>query len=112
MAQWLKFFLVGIIETAKTAIATFHKILALRDSIENKKLVKMGKRIPNAQAFLRYLYTKPVVTATDVMNKLEVTKQTAHTLIRDFEKLGILKEQTGFKRNRIFVFKEYLDLFK
>jgi hypothetical protein len=52
------------------------------------------------------------VTAADVMNELEVTKQTAHTLIQDFEKLGILKEQTGFKRNRIFIFEEYLNLFK
>jgi DNA-binding MarR family transcriptional regulator len=72
----------------------------------------MGKRLPNAQVLLTYLYTKPVVTAADVMNELEVTKQTAHTLIQDFEKLGILKEQTGFKRNRIFIFEEYLNLFK
>jgi DNA-binding MarR family transcriptional regulator len=71
----------------------------------------MGKRIPNAQALLIYLYRKPVITASDVMNELKVTKQTAHTLIQDFEKLGILKEKTGFKRNRIFIFEEYLNLF-
>ncbi len=111
MVQWLTFFLTGIIETANTAIDTFHKILALRDKMEKKKIIKMGKRIPNAQALLTYLYTKPVVTASDVMNQLEVTKQTAHTLIQDFEKLGILKEQTGFKRNRIFIFEAYLSLF-
>jgi Fic family protein len=112
MVQWLKFFLVGIVETANTAIETFHKILALRDKLEKKKIITMGKRLPNAQVLLTYLYTKPVVTAADVMNELEVTKQTAHTLIQDFEKLGILKEQTGFKRNRIFIFEEYLNLFK
>lgn len=86
MVQWLKFFLVGIIETTNTAIDTFHKILALRDRIESKKIRKMGRRIPNAQALLIYLYTKPVVTAADVMRELEVTKQTAHSLIHDFEK--------------------------
>ena len=111
MAQWLKFFLVGITETANTAIDTFHKILALRDKIEKKKIMKMGRRIPNAQALLNYLYTQPVVSATDVITGLEVTKQTAHTLIHDFEKLGILKEQTGLRRNRIFIFEEYLNLF-
>ena len=111
MVQWLKFFLVGIIETANTAIDTLHKILALRGKIEKKKIIKMGKRIPNAQALLTYLCTNPVVTASGVMNELEVTKQTAHTLIQDFEKLGILKEQTGYKRNRIFIFEEYLNLF-
>jgi Fic family protein len=111
MAQWLKFFLVGVIETAKIAIDTFHKILALRDKIEKKKITKMGRRIPNAQALLIYLYRKPVVTAGEVMKELKVTKQTAHTLLQDFEKSGILKEQTGFKRNRIFIFEEYLNLF-
>lgn len=110
--QWLKFFLVGITETANQAIDTFNKILALRDKIENKTLITLGRRIPNAKALLNYLYRKPIVTVNDVMIELKVTKQTANTLIRDFENLGILKEQTGFKRNRIFIFEAYLGLFK
>jgi len=32
-------------------------------------------------------------------------------MIDDFVKAGKLKETTGFKRNRVFVFKEYLDIF-
>jgi hypothetical protein len=38
--------------------------------------------------------------------------ETANTLIRDFENLGILIEQTGIKRNRIFIFEAYLGLLK
>ncbi len=112
MLQWLKFFLVGIVETANKAIETLNKILKLRSDLENKKIITLGKRIPNAKALLQYLYSKPVITAADVIKELEVTKQTANTLIQDFEKLGILKEQTGYKRNRIFVFENYLKLFK
>jgi Fic family protein len=112
IVQWLKFFLVGITETANQAIDTFNKILALRDKIENKTLITLGRRIPNAKALLNYLYRKPIVTVNDVMIELKVTKQTANTLIQDFENLGILNEQTGFKRNRIFIFEAYLDLFK
>lgn len=110
--QWLKFFLAGIIQTANTAVDTLNTILALRNKLENKTIITLGKRIPNAQALLNYLYSKPVVTVVDVMQKLSITKQTANTLIRDFENLNILKEQTGFKRNRIFIFKEYLNLFE
>ncbi len=110
--QWLRFFLVGIIETAKSAIDTFTKIIALRDKMEKDTIVSLGKRLPNAKALLTYLYSKPVVTVADVMTQLKVTKQTANTLIKDFDNLGILKEQTGYKRNRIFVFEEYLRLFE
>ncbi len=112
MEQWLKFFLVGIIETAKNAIDTFTKIIALRDKLEKGTIVSLGKRLPNAKALLTYLYSKPVVAVSDVMTNLDVTKQTANALIKDFNKLGILKEQTGYKRNRIFVFEKYLRLFE
>lgn len=112
MEQWLMFFLVGIIETAKNAIDTFTKIIALRDKLEKDTIVSLGKRLPNAKALLTYLYSKPVVTVSDVMTNLDVTKQTANALIKDFHNLGILNEQTGYKRNRIFVFEEYLRLFE
>ena len=112
IVQWLKFFLAGIAETAKNAIQTLNNILKLRDELENKKIITLGKRIPNAKALLQYLYSKPVITVADVIKKLEVTKQTANILIQDFEKLGILKEKTGYKRNRIFIFENYLKLFK
>ncbi|MES1218870.1 MAG: Fic family protein [Bacteroidota bacterium] len=112
MEQWLKFFLVGIIETAKNAIETFTKIISLRDRIEKETIIPLGKRLPNAKLLLMFLYSKPVVTVSDVMNDLAITKQTANTLIKDFHNLGILKEQTGYKRNRIFIFEEYLRLFE
>lgn len=110
--QWLNFFLVGIIETANKAIETLNNILKLRNELDNKKIITLGKRIPNAKALLQYLYSKPVITAGDIIKELKVTKQTANTLIQNFEKLGILKEQTGYKRNRVFVFENYLNLFK
>ena len=112
MEQWLKFFLVGVIETAKNAIDAFTKIIALRDKLEKDSIISLGKRVPNAKSLLNYLYSKPVVTVSDIMANLGVTKQTANNLIKDFHNLGILKEKTGYKRNRVFVFEEYLRLFE
>jgi hypothetical protein len=42
---------------------------------------------------------------------LGLTLRAANALIKDFERLDILKEITGFKRNRVYVFEEYLKLF-
>jgi len=112
LVQWLKFFLVGVLETAENSITTFHDIIKLRENVEEKKIITLGKRVPLAVKFIRYLYSKPIVDVQEVGKVLEVNISTAYRLIQDFENLKILKEQTGFKRNRIFVFEQYLDLFK
>lgn len=43
---------------------------------------------------------------------LAVHPSTANRLINDFVQLGILKERTGHKRNRIYIFEEYVQLFE
>jgi Fic family protein len=110
--QWLAFFLVGVMETAENSIQTFHEIMKLRIEVEEKKIINLGKKVPLAMQLIRYLYTKPVVDAAEVAKILAVNISTANRLIQDFEKLNILNEKTGFKRNRIFVFEKYLNLFE
>jgi len=112
LVQWLKFFLVGVLETAENSIETFQAIIKLRKDVEQIKITTLGKKVPAAMELLRHLYSKPIVDAPEVAKVLQVNISTAHRLILDFENLGILKEKTGFKRNRIFIFEEYLDLFK
>jgi Fic family protein len=112
LAQWIKFFLVGIIETSNKGIDTFKSILKLKQQIEDNKLTTLGKKLPTAKRLIKYLYGKPVVTAQDVLDELKVSLPTANSLLSDFENLKILKEKTGWKRNREFEFTEYLNLFK
>jgi Fic family protein len=110
--QWLTFFLVGVLETAENSIHTFQKIMKLRAELEEKRIITLGKKVPHAMQLIRYLYTKPVLDGSEVAKVLAVNISTANRLIQDFEKLGILREKTGFKRNRIFIFKKYLNLFE
>jgi Fic family protein len=109
--QWIRFFLVAVTETAKQGIATFKSILALREDIESCRLITLGKKLPRAKQLLNHLYKSPKLTAADVGAVLEVTPATANAFIQDFVKLGILREMTGGRRNRIFTFHEYLGLF-
>lgn len=112
LQQWLAFFLVGIIETAENSIDTFNAIIKLRLEIEESKIITLGKRIPLAMELMRHLYRKPIVDSNEMAKALQVNISTVHRLIRDFEKLEILIEQTGYKRNRMFVFEDYLKLFR
>ncbi len=60
---------------------------------------------------MNLLYTRPVVSGNLVALHLGYAPKNAYALIRDFERLGILVEITGYRRNRIFVFHEYLNCF-
>lgn len=112
IAQWIKFFLTGIIETSEKGISTFKKILSLKERIEDELLPELGKKLPTAKQLMKYLYRKPVVSVQEIKEELKVSLPTANSLIADLVKLKILTEKTGFKRNREFEFTEYLNLFK
>ena len=112
LAHWIKFFLVAVVETSKQAIDTFKEILRLRAEIEDKKILTLGKKLPLANELILYLYKKPVITTMDLQEDLKISAPTANGIIKDFENLKILSEKTGYKRNRIFLFEEYLNLFK
>lgn len=111
LKQWLKFFLVGIKETSENSIQTFRSIIALRSNVEHK-IVMLGKKYDLAKLFLKFLYGEPKIDAQSVAKALNVNISTALRLIGDFEKLGILKELTGYKRNRFFSFEDYLNIFR
>ena len=111
LAQWIRFFLVAVAETCNNGITTFGKIQKLREDIEGKRIVQLGKRLPKAKTLVMSLYRNPRITAANVTTILRVTPKTANELIQDFVDLKILVESTGNKRNRVFSFVEYLKLF-
>lgn len=108
--HWIRFFLAGVSETAANSKLTFEKIVKLRSHSE-EKILQLGKRALKGRELLRHLYSHPVMDANRVAGNLEITHQSASSLIRAFEELGILRETTGRKRDRLFVFSEYLHLF-
>ncbi|HUW25065.1 MAG TPA: Fic family protein [Gallionella sp.] len=111
LIQWLKFFLEGIWQTSENSIQTFKAIIALRAECE-REVMALGKKTKLAQAALHLLYSKPVVDGQDFAAGLEINISTALRLIDDLMRLGILRESTGQKRNRVFVFQKYVALFE
>lgn len=111
LSQWFKFFLVGVIETAKNGINTFDSILKLQKEVE-VKLQTLGSRSYNAQLILNHLYQKPIVDSQKVKELTGLSSPSVYKLIEKLEKLEILTEITGAKRGKIYLFREYTKLFK
>jgi len=111
LKQWFKFFLVGVIETAKSSTSTFDHILKLQKRVETQ-LQTLGSRTANAQKVLYYLYQRPVVNAAKVGEVADISPASAYKLIADLERFGILKEITGGKRGKMYIFAAYMKLFE
>jgi Fic family protein len=112
LSSWILFFLEGVEQTAKNAVLSLKEILGLKEFIINTKISTMGGKIKNATELLDILFQFPILSSKSVANKLHVSPRTANTLLKNFSELGILKEVTGNKRNRIFSFREYLEILK
>ena len=109
--QWLKFFLEGIRQTSENSIETFKAIISLRERTE-KSFHSLGRKRPLAESALQFLFAKPIVDAHELEENLQINISTSLRLIQDFERLGILTEMRGIKRNRVFKFGKYLELFE
>ncbi|MDC9700875.1 MAG: Fic family protein [Alphaproteobacteria bacterium] len=113
MRNWLIFFLLGVEETARDSVAVFKSFLVMKERIESEILPGFSaRRRGNAQKLMCRLYARPIMSINDVAQFLSTTPNTAAFLISDFVNHGILVEKTGWRRNRLFMFQEYLALFR
>jgi len=108
--QWCKFFLTGVIETAKNGVKTFDAILQLQ-RITEEKIRGLGVRSGDAQKVIDFLYTKPIIDAGIVGKIIEKSPASVYKLISILEELKIITEVTGSQRSRMYIFKNYLELF-
>ncbi len=109
---WINFFLQAIESIAIDAVKSLNEIIALKEKLTTKKIPTLGRKVKNGQKFLDFVFRRPVVNASLVSEHIGLSPKASNDLLRDFVKLGILKEVTGYKRNRMFVFAEYLKILK
>ncbi len=107
---WLGFFLRGVRDTSREAAEKAQAILHMRD--EHRKLVEQHGLGLNGLRLLDFLFRRPVVNANLVKDSLRTSFATANNQLGQFERLGLLREITGQKRNRIFRYSPYLALFE
>lgn len=111
LGHWVRFFLQAMIVTAEKGKRTFQRILSLRQEVD-QKILSLGRRAENAQKLMLQLYSNPAVRVNNVADLLDLKYYTANLLVQSLVDIGILKEITGWQRNRIFFFQSYFEVFR
>jgi Fic family protein len=111
LIQWFRFFLEGIIETAQSGVRTFDRVLQLQKEVEARTQT-LGTRSTRANRVIQAMYKRPVMSAAKVAEAAQLSLPSTYKLITDLEQLGILREITGAKRGRLFVFRDYINIFE
>jgi Fic family protein len=106
--SWTKFFLKGVEQTGLEAVETAKKVIAFREETL-RAAATLGA---NETKLLEFMFGHPLTDIQTAQKQLQVSYNTAATVIGKLEKARLLVETTGAKRNRIFRFAPYLDLFK
>jgi Fic family protein len=107
--QWVEFFLRGVLETAESAADATKKILELQTAHRNL-LWEKKMSSPLAVGLLEKLFYTPYLSIREVAHAFSVSFQAASTLVSQFESAGILREITGRKRDKRYIYVEYLNI--
>lgn len=112
MLQWIKYFLVGVEQTATQAVITLSNVLALKSKMEQEITAVFGRRSNSALVLLSSLFENPVTTIEKASKTCNLSYKAANDLVALMQEKQYLVEVTGQSRNRIFIFEKYLDAFK
>ena len=107
--EWLQFFLKGVIETANQAFLTAQSILKLFTK-DRKKIEAIGKPATSTLIVHHYLQRHPTIDSKKIVENCNLSLPTAIKSLNHLTELGIVTEITGKARNKIYVYREYLDI--
>jgi len=109
---WLKFFLRGVYEVAQEATATARKVMNLREEHRTAIQREMRRGAATALRLLEGLFHQPIVSIGQASAMTGSPFARANQLVEALVRMGLLREMTGRKRNRLFKYDPYLALYR
>jgi len=106
---WLEFFADAVIATATQAVETAQALLALSKEDANKIQI-LGRAAASARQVLRLLMESPIASSGQLVVNTGISPATINKTLVHLEHLGIIREITGRKRNRLFAYKKFVDI--
>ena len=110
MSHWIKFFLTASIYTAKTAKSKFKRVVELVNQL-NKDVIEIKGRPENTIRVLEAFYDVPILSGKQLQEITGLSQPTVDAAIRGMLEKNILKEITGYNRNRIYSLYSYFEIF-
>lgn len=112
VAEWVDFFLDGVIEVATEAISMVEKINSLREKNYSEIEKFSSRAFESASIVLDKLYRQPIINIALVQKWTGFTRAGAGRVINRFVELGILVPKNNDKKyGQSYIYKEYLDIF-
>lgn len=106
---WLEFFLQGVSQSAKEAINSAARINALFEN-DFRKIETLGRASHSCKRTLEFMKRLPQVTVPLLEKALGITAPTARRSLNDLVTLGVIAEVSGKKRDKVYVYREYLNI--
>ena len=104
---WLDFFADAVIHTATQAVNTAQQLMKL--SAEDGQRINGLKRISgSAHLIHKAMLERPMASPNWIHEKTQLSPATVNACLRQLEQLGVVKEITGQKRNRLYSYVEYI----
>ena len=108
---WLEFFLEGVATTAEEAAANARRMLDLF-ARDEQRIEGIGRAAGSALRVHKLLQERPLLSIAKAAERLQLSQPTVATALAHLERLGLVEEVTGRRRNRLFSYREYMDLLR
>jgi Fic family protein len=106
---WLRFFLIGVEAVADEATRTAAAISDLFRS-DRAKVEGLGRAAASALAVYDLMRERIIISPSKAVDELDLTWPTVLAAIERLERLGIAKEVSGKKRNRLYKYSAQLEI--
>jgi Fic family protein len=107
--DWLDFFAEAVIVTATQAVETAQQLIDLSNQ-DRDKISSLGRAAASTLQVHRALMEHPLATSGSLVEKTGITPATVNKALGHLGKLGIVRELTAQKRNRLFSYVGYVEI--
>ena len=107
--DWLLFFLRGVSEQARDGVYRMERLREIRVTYQH--IVDKDRNPDRMAAVIDFLFSRPILSVRQTSDGLSIPFKTARDYLAKLEQAGMLREITGYARNRIFQSDEIMKLF-